>query len=138
MLTIGNKYKRREIAAELGGSTIDFLPMANGRVVCVCLREELNPSAPKIILAGFGPQREKSAAILSKQFGKIPVFIKWENKNAWEYVGNFEVEKSSTNPKEIKERDNRKNCNEGISRIIYLREISKSKSLRLRASAVNN
>jgi hypothetical protein len=138
MLTIGKTYKRKEIAAELGGSTIDFLPMVNGKVVCACLREELNPSAPKIILAGFGPQREKSAAILSKQFGEIPVFIKWENKSAWEYVGDFEVEGSSTNPKEIKERDNRKNRSEGISRIIYLREISKNKSLRLRAPAVNN
>jgi hypothetical protein len=138
MLTIGKTYKRKEIAAELGGSKIGFLPMVAGKIVCACLREELNPSAPKIILAGFGPQREKSSAILSKQFGGIPVFIKWENKSTWEYVGDFEVEKASTNPKEIKERDNRRNRSEGISRIIYLREISKNKSLRLCASAVKS
>jgi hypothetical protein len=135
MWNMGKTYKRNAIAAELGGSTIDFLPMVNGKVVCACLREELNPRAPKIILAGFGPQREKSAAILSKQLGEIPVFIKWENKTAWEYVGNFEVKGSSTNPKEIAERDDRKNHSEGISRVIYLRE---SKSLRLCASAVNS
>jgi hypothetical protein len=138
MLTIGETYRRKEITAELGGSMIDFLPMVNGKVVCACLREELNPSAPKIILAGFGPQREKSAAILSKQFGEIPVFIRWENESEWEYVGDFEVEKSSTNSKEIKELDNRKNPKGGISRVIYLKEISKSKSLRLRASVVKN
>jgi len=135
MLKIGKTYKRNEIAAELGGSTIDFLPMVNGKVVCACLREELNPSAPRIILAGFGPQREKSAAILSIQPGEIPVFVKWESKIAWEYIGEFEVAGSSTKPKEIKERDNRKDHSEGICRVIYLRE---GKSLGLRASAVNN
>ena len=137
-MEIGNKYTREEIVAELGGSTRGFLPIAKGKVVCACLREELNPSAPKIILAGAGSYREKPAATLCKQTGELPVFVKWENEDTWEYVGNFEVEKSSTNPEEIKREDNRKNRTEKISRVIFLKESSKSKSLRLRASAVNN
>jgi hypothetical protein len=138
-MEIGNKYTRDEIAAELGGSAREYLPRVNGKVVCACLRMDLNPDAPEIILAGFGPQIEESAAVLCKQRGEIPVFIKQEI-NEWEYVGDYEVEKSSTNAEEIKKQEIRSGRfgQEGISRIIYLKEISKSKSLRLRASAVNN
>ena len=138
-MEIGNKYTRDDIAAELGGSAVEFLPRVNGKVVCACLRLDLNPDAPEIILAGFGPQIEESAATLSKQSGEIPVFIK-QRVNAWEYVGDYEVEKSSTSAEEIKKQEIRsgRNGHEGISRIIYLKEISKSKSLRFRASAVNN
>jgi hypothetical protein len=138
MLEIGKNYKREEIAAELGGSTRGFLPIVKGKVVCVCLREGLNPSAPKIILAGSGLHREKPAAVLCKQVGELPVFVKWENENNWEHVGRFEVEKFSTNPEEIKQHDNRKNPTEKISRVIFLKESSKSKSLRLCASAVKS
>ena len=138
-MEIGNQYTREEIAAELGGSVVEYLPRANGRVVCACLRMDYNPDAPEIILAGFGPQIEESAAMLCKQRGIIPVFIK-RNTNAWESVGDFEVEKCSTDPGEIKKQEVRsgRSGKEGISRIIYLKEISKDKSLRLRASAVNN
>jgi hypothetical protein len=76
MLTLGNQYTREEIASELGGSAIEYLPRVNGIVVCACLRLDYNPDAPKIILAGFGPQIEESAEMLCKQRGIIPVFIK--------------------------------------------------------------
>ena len=138
MLEIGKNYKREKIAAELGGGTRGFLPIVRGKVVCVCLREELNPSAPKIILAGSGLHREKPAEALCKQAGELPVFVKWENESDWKYAGEFEVEKFSTTPEEIKRHDNRKNPTGKISRVIFLKESSKSKSPRLRASAVNN
>jgi len=85
MLTLGNQYTREEIASELGGSAVEYLPRVNGKVVCACLRLDYNPDAPKIILAGFGPQIEESAEMLCKQRGIIPVFIK-QHTNAWEYV----------------------------------------------------
>jgi hypothetical protein len=118
-MEIGNKYTREEIFAELGGSTKGFLPIVKGKVVYACLREELNPRAPKIILAGAGSHREEPAATLCKQIGELPVFVMWKNEDTWEYVGNFEVEKSSTNPEEIKREDDRENRTEIISRVIF-------------------
>jgi hypothetical protein len=127
MLTLGNQYTREEIASQLGGSAIEYLPRVNGKVVCACLRLDYNPDAPKIILAGFGPQIEESAEMLCKQRGIIPVFIK-QQTNAWEYVGDFEVEKCSANAQEIKEQEihSGRNGLEGISRIIHLKAISRN------------
>jgi len=135
-MEIGNKYTREDIAAELGGGEREYLPRVNGKVVCACLRLDLNPDAPVIILAGFGPQIEESAAALCKQSGKILVFIKQAIKE-WEYIGDYAVEKFSTNAEEIKKQEIRSGRfgRDGISRIIYLKE---SKSPRLRVSAVNN
>jgi hypothetical protein len=120
-MEIGNQYTREEIAAELGGSAIEYLPRVNGKVVCACLRLDYNPDAPKIILPGFGPVIEESAATLCKQRGIVPVFLK-QHTNAWEYAGDFEVENCSTDAEEIKKQEARsgRSGREGISRIIYL------------------
>ena len=51
MMEIGNNYTRAEIAEKLGGSRIDFLPRVGRKVVCACLRMDLNPDAPEIPLS---------------------------------------------------------------------------------------
>jgi len=123
MIEIGNNYTREEIAKELGGSAIEYLPRVGGRVVCACLGLDLNPDAPNTILAGFGPQIEESASLLCEQDDPIPVFIK-QHTNAWKYIGNFGVERGSTEPKEIKTQEARsgRTGRDGVSRIIYMKE----------------
>ena len=70
--------------------------------MCACLRTEpdYNPEAPRVILAGRGPIIEESAAALIGQQGPIPVYLK-RGSNAWEYVGDYEVEHSSRLPADI-------------------------------------
>jgi hypothetical protein len=124
VLIVGHNYTRDEIAQELGGSTIEFLPSVNGRVVCACLRTDLNPDAPRIILPGHGPQIQASAESLCAQHGAIRVFIK-RRVNAWEYVGDFEVERFSLDSQEITKQEThaQRSGEQGISRIIYMKEV---------------
>ena len=123
MMEIGNNYTRAEIAEKLGGSRIDFLPRVGRKVVCACLRMDLNPDAPEIILAGFGTRIEESAEAICEQGGPIPVFIR-QQANAWKYIGNFRVERCSTDANEIKSQEARsgRTGHDGVSRIIYMKK----------------
>lgn len=102
MPTQGQPYTREEIAKAHGGSAIEYLPRVGGRVVCACLRTEpeYNPEAPEVILPGRGPVIEESAAALIEQRGPIPVYLK-RGSNSWEFVGYYEVERSSRLPADI-------------------------------------
>lgn len=92
MFTEGQFYTRQEIHDLLGGGSLQsYLPTLNGVVLCACLRLDTNPGAPRVILPGNGPGIEEAARLLRAQVGPIPVFIKHE-ANAWEYVGDYEVE----------------------------------------------
>lgn len=124
MLIVGHNYTREEIAQELGGSAIEFLPNVNGRVVCACLRTDLNPDAPQIILPGFGKQIQASAEALCKQHDPIPVFIK-RRVNEWEYVGDFAVERYSQDAGEIANNETRagRHGAEGISVVIHMKAV---------------
>lgn len=119
----GHHYTREQIAAELGGGIVEYLPNAGGRIVCACLRRDYNPDAPTVILPGHGPQVQQSAEVLCQQRGPIPVFIK-KHPDAWEYVGDYEVEGFSREPAEIAEHEARAGRigREGISRVIRMRE----------------
>jgi hypothetical protein len=98
----GQLYTRSQIAQAHGGSSTAFLPTVGGHVVCACLRTEppYNPEAPFVILPGKGLIRERSAEVLSKQTGPIPIYIKIA-PNAWKWVGYYEVASYSTSPKDI-------------------------------------
>jgi hypothetical protein len=123
MPEFGQHYTREEIAAELGGGVIEYLPNVNGTIVCACLRLDYNPDAPNIILAGHGPEVQQSAEALCEQRGPIPIFIK-RNTNAWEYVGDYKVERFSRESGVIAEQEARSGRigRDGISRVIYMRE----------------
>ena len=96
MPTLGQHYTREEIAAEHGGGTLEFLPTVAGKVVCACLRTdpEYNPEAPEVILIGRGREMEYAAGLLIQQGGSIPVYL-MRAPDAWEFVGYYEVEKST-------------------------------------------
>jgi len=102
MPELDQHYTREEIAAEHGGSIVEYLPRVGGRVVCACLRTDpdYNPEAPRVILPGRGRDIENSAAALIEQRGPIPVYIK-RAPSDWQYVGDYEVESYTRLPTDI-------------------------------------
>lgn len=103
MFKQGQNYTRRQIHASLGGSIQSYLPTASGRVVCACLRRDINPEAPFVILVGNGAKIKQAGALLAAQPGTIPVFIK-QSTGAWTYSGLFRVRRSSQLPADTKHR----------------------------------
>ena len=90
MFTIGSEYSRDEIHAVLGGSKQAYLPTVGGQVVAVCVKPELNPRAPSVVLCGKGPIIAAAGAALARQPGPLPVFLK-RGVNRWEYKGMLPV-----------------------------------------------
>ena len=64
---IGHHYTRNQISDELGGSAQYYLPMVDGQVVAACLKPELNPDAPRVVLPGRGGIIESSAEQFAAQ-----------------------------------------------------------------------
>lgn len=90
MFEIGCEYTRDEIHENLGGSKQSYLPTVLGRVVAACLKLELNPHAPNVVLCGKGLIIASAGVALSMRHDPLPVFIK-RGINRWEYRGNFKV-----------------------------------------------
>lgn len=122
-LKIGNLYSRDQIYVEVGGgSKQSYLPNSNGQILCACLNQRENPSAPFIILAGTGPEIQRSNVILCDQEGSIPVFVK-RNVNEWEYVGMHVVDRWTENQADIDDY-NRTAQRTDIRRIIFMKEVA--------------
>jgi hypothetical protein len=100
MFEVRRCYTRAQIHDLLGGGIQDYLPHKDGKVVCGCFRKDTNPDAPDVILPGNGPDIQKWARVFREQKYPVPVFIKKES-NAWEYVGDYEVEQWTDNASEI-------------------------------------
>ena len=66
-------------------------------VVAACLRLDLNPGAPYVVLCGSGPTIRKAGDLLAGQSQPVPVFIK-RAPQRWEYQGLFKVTGSFTAP----------------------------------------
>lgn len=90
MFKVGSEYTRDEIHGHLGGSKQSYLPTSSGAVVAACVKLDLNPRAPHVILCGKGPVIAAAGATLAKQAGPVPVFIK-RGVNRWEFRGTFKV-----------------------------------------------
>jgi len=90
MFVIGSEYTRSEIHQNLGGSVQSYMPTVAGHVVAVCVKPELNPRAPNVILCGIGPIISSVGETLARQRDAVPVFIK-RAPNHWEYRGKFKV-----------------------------------------------
>ncbi|MBU1062207.1 MAG: hypothetical protein KJ957_07930 [Candidatus Omnitrophica bacterium] len=121
MFITGQFYTRKQIYNEVGGSIQSYLPTVRKEVVCACLRKDLNPDAPNIILVGNCPRVKLAAEILCSQSNPIPVFIKIKT-NKWEHIGLYKVDSFSKDPEEISDyskRSDRKN----ITAIIYLSKV---------------
>ena len=95
MFMIGSEYTRDEIHEHLGGSKQTYLPTVSGHVVAVCVKPDLNPRAPNVVLCGNGPVIASAGAALANQHEPLPVFIK-KATNRWEYQGTLKVVASHT------------------------------------------
>jgi hypothetical protein len=126
MPTKGQYYTREEIAAKHGGSSIEYLPSVGRRIVCACLRTDpdYNPEAPRVILPGKGPVIQDSAAILTNQTGPIPVYLK-RDPNAWEFVGNYEVESCSQSPSDIAKYEAQ--TGRPVTMVIFMKDANSTK-----------
>jgi hypothetical protein len=112
-------YTRRQIADELGGGVQDYLPHADGTVVCACLSREYNPDAPYVVLPGTGPDIVRWGDVFAQQRHFVPVFLK-RATNAWQYIGRFRVHQRSVDPAQI-ERWGAVSGRQGeISMVLYL------------------
>lgn len=96
----GSVYTRLQIHDVLGGGVQSYLPRREGRVVCGCFTQALNPTAPDVVLVSDRPHVIRDAKIFASQQYPVPVFIK-QATNCWEYVGNYIVERYSTDPAEL-------------------------------------
>lgn len=96
MFIKGNVYTRQQISAAVGGGTQDCLSHAMNRVVAICLKLDMNPQAPLIMLVGCGRDKERYSEVLCDEQRKepIPLFIK-KTSNVWEFHGHFNVREHS-------------------------------------------
>lgn len=97
MFEKGKSYTREEIHAAVGGNKHSYLPRYKGRVVAACLRPDLNPDAPDVILCNSCPAERAAGEQLADQDGAIPVFLK-DGAGSWKYQGLFRVAESETHP----------------------------------------
>ncbi|PCE28680.1 hypothetical protein BWP39_00385 [Paraburkholderia acidicola] len=97
MFEMNKNYSREYIHTVCGGSKQAFLPTKNGKVVAACLRPDLNPQAPEVILCDGGAAARAAGRTLARQAGEIPVFLKLET-DLFRYVGQFAVGESLTAP----------------------------------------
>jgi hypothetical protein len=96
----GALYTRQQIAAEVGGGSLhDFLPVADGAVLCACLSQDFVPQEP-VILVGAGPGVQRQAEIFRGQTNAVPLFFK-KQANQWEYAGRFKCCRWSGEPDTI-------------------------------------
>lgn len=124
LFEVGKTYRRHQIHCKLGGEIKSYLPQSRGRIVCGCFQHTLDPKAPYEILVGDAPTLKQKAEMLCQQGGAIPVFIK-QQKGRWEYKGLFRVKKHSTDPKEIR-RKQQESGREDITCVIYLELVSEA------------
>ena len=97
MFELNKNYTRQFIHGICGGSKQAFLPTKDGKVVAACLRPDLNPNAPDVIICSGAAASRAAGRTLARQGGTIPVFIKME-ADLFRYVGQFAVTDSMTSP----------------------------------------
>ncbi|WP_063533434.1 hypothetical protein [Burkholderia sp. MSMB1589WGS] len=97
MFELNKHYTREFIHTACGGSKQAFLPTKNGKVVAACLRTDLNPQAPDVIICDGSASARAAGKTLAGQGGTIPVFIKAET-DAFRFVGLFAVSESLIAP----------------------------------------
>ncbi len=99
---LNETYSRGEIHDKVGGHVQNYMPHRNGKVRCICVKHELNPSfddflrshcdlpeGVRAILVTKGDGIEHGASLLMNQFKeKIPVFVKKES-HKWEFIGEY-------------------------------------------------
>lgn len=97
MFELNKAYTREFIHMVCGGNKQSFLPEKNGKVVAACLRTDLNPQAPDVIICDSSASARAAGRTLATQGGTIPVFIKMAT-DSFRFVGQYAVSESLTIP----------------------------------------
>jgi hypothetical protein len=97
MFEQGKEYTREDIHVICGGNKQSHLPTKNGKVVAACLRPDLNPQAPDVIICNSGAAARAAGRTLAHQAEAIPVFIELTTDRL-RYVGQYKVAESLTTP----------------------------------------
>ena len=120
----GHRYTWSEIVDETGadGSPPYYLLHRDGKVVAGCFTLELNPEAPRVVLAGDGPQIREWADTFCAQTGSIPVCVK-SGLGEWLYCGDFKLVRSSTDPAEIA-RHSAQARRTNVYKLLFLEEVA--------------
>jgi hypothetical protein len=100
MFELKRNYTREQIHALVRGNLQSYLPNVDGRVVAACLRLDMDPDAPRVILVGEGEGIVRAAALLRGQREPVPTFLK-RGTREWEYVGEFVAQRCSIDSDEI-------------------------------------
>jgi hypothetical protein len=94
---IGKDYTREDIHVQCGGNKQAFLPTKNGKVVAACLRPDLNPLAPEVIICNTSAASRAAGRTLAHQTDPIPVFVE-QQVDRLRYMGDYAVTESVTAP----------------------------------------
>jgi hypothetical protein len=97
MFELGKEYSREYIHAVCGGNKQAFLPASKGKIVAACLRPDLNPQAPDVIVCNSSSSARAAGRALARQGGSIPVFIE-KATDRLRYAGDYAVAESLTAP----------------------------------------
>ena len=97
MFEINKNYTREFIHQVCGGNKQAFLPTKNGKVVAACLRMDLNPQAPDVIICNSSASANAAGRTLSEQRDAIPVFIKMDT-DSYRFEGLFSPIQSLVTP----------------------------------------
>ncbi|HEY3276299.1 MAG TPA: hypothetical protein VGJ94_06730 [Syntrophorhabdaceae bacterium] len=116
-------YTREDISTAVGGGLRDCLSHSGNRVVAICMRKEMNPEAPLVLLVGEGPQKKKYSEILCRdqKNDPVPIFIKQPN-GSWKFHGNYKVKNNSVEPALIK-RYQSKSGRTDVQMVIHFTEV---------------
>ncbi|KVN85461.1 hypothetical protein [Burkholderia ubonensis] len=121
MFEMNKNYTREFIHTACGGSKQAFLPTKNGKVVAACLRTDLNPHAPDVIICDGSASARAAGRTLANQDGAIPVFIKVET-DAFRFVGLFVVSESLTVPLDYQQHVRNSGFTTGqVSRVLKMK-----------------
>ena len=96
---IGQTYSREEIHKAIGGDKQGMFPMAGGRVVCCCIKPDVNPQAPSSLFVGDHPKKYRAARQWADEGHDIPILVK-RAVNHWEYIGQYHVVRASEDVKD--------------------------------------
>ena len=118
-LNIGSTYSRAEISEKLGGNWQSYMPIKDGRMTCICLREDMNPGVPDKVLVGVKKGTIKSYRILLEQQESLPVFL-MRAPGAWEYVGKYAVEDHTEKRGEVEKEEKR--AGRDLTAILYMKK----------------
>jgi hypothetical protein len=121
---LGRSYTRREIHNAVGGSVQSYLPTnKDAGVVAACLRPDLNPDAPDVVLPGRGAEIERTADWLCDHpQHEVPVFLK-RDTNRWEYVGRYRCAGWSDDTTEIQKRTPGSRS-DPVYRVLFLKRVN--------------